>query len=193
MSKVLAEHKLPSGQTLRTVLGDLTLEEVDAIVNAANAQLAHGGGVAAAVVRRGGRVIQEESDAWVRERGPVPHAAPAVTSAGKLPSRYVIHAVGPRWGEGDEDSKLSAAVSGALEAAERHGLASLAMPAISTGIFGFPLKRGVQVILDAVLIHLNQNTESSLTEIRFTNIDQPTAQAVADEFARRWPDSAHTA
>ena len=187
MATVLAEHRLENGTLLRAVHGDLTEERVDAIVNAANAMLAHGGGVAGAIVRKGGREIQEESDAWVRQHGPVPHDSPAVTGAGRLPCRYVIHAVGPRWGEGDEEAKLRAAVQGALRRADELGLKSLALPAISTGIFGFPLERGVQVILQAAVDYLAAHPESGLEEVRFTNIDEKTARLFAEEFARRWP------
>ncbi len=119
MNRVLLETNLTGGRTLQMVQGDLTQESVDAIVNAANSQLQHGGGVAGAIVRRGGPQIQAESEAWVREHGPVSHAKPAITRSGSLPCRYIIHAVGPVWGEGDEDAKLSAAIHGALAAADR--------------------------------------------------------------------------
>ncbi len=191
MPRVVAEQRLESGQVLRVVHGDLTEERVDAIVNAANARLAHGGGVAGAIVRRGGSVIQQESDAWVRQHGPVSHDRPAITGAGALPCRFVIHAVGPVWGEGDEDAKLSAAVAGALAVADEQGLESLALPAISTGIFGFPKARGAQVILDATVRYFQEHPQSALKEVRFTLIDEPTVRVFADAFARRWPGSTH--
>ena len=150
MSKVLAEKILPTGQTLQIAQGDITLEEVDAIVNAANEHLAHGGGVAWAIVRRGGDVIQDESDAWSKKHGLVPHSHPAWTSGGTLPARFVIHAVGPVWGDGDEDQKLSDAVTGSLRVADELGIQSIAFPAISTGIFGFPKERAAKVIFKAV-------------------------------------------
>ena len=92
---VLKTHTFSGGQQLHLVQGDITQEEVGAIVNAANLHLQHGGGVAGIISRRGGPQIQQESDAWVREHGPVSHAKPAYTSGGDLPCRYVIHAVGP--------------------------------------------------------------------------------------------------
>jgi O-acetyl-ADP-ribose deacetylase (regulator of RNase III) len=98
MSQVLSESTFPSGQRLQLVQGDLTTEPVDAIVNAANHHLQHGGGLAGAIVRRGGEAIQAESDTWVSKHGLVTNAEPAYTRAGKLPCRYVIHAVGPVWG-----------------------------------------------------------------------------------------------
>ena len=114
MATPVTQFTLPSGQTLALYHGDLTEEKVDAIVNAANEHLAHGGGVAGAIVRRGGREIQEESYAWVRQHGPAGHDKPALTGAGKLPCKAVIHAVGPMWGAGDEDRKLRAAYTSAL-------------------------------------------------------------------------------
>ena len=93
--------------TLRLVSADLTERDVDAIVNAANTHLQHGGGVAGAIVRKGGRIIQDESNAI----GYVPVGGAAITSAGKLKARFVIHTVGPMMGEGDEDNKLKKAIN----------------------------------------------------------------------------------
>ena len=119
MNSVLAEKIVPSGQSLQIVKGDITTEEVDAIVNAANEQLAHGGGVAWAISKNGGAAIQEESDEWIRQHGPVSHAHPAWTSGGLLPAKYVIHAVGPVWGEtSDDDKNLSDAITGSLQVAD---------------------------------------------------------------------------
>jgi O-acetyl-ADP-ribose deacetylase (regulator of RNase III) len=118
--------------------GDITEVEADAVVNAANSYLEHGGGVAGAIVRKGGWVIQEESREWVRRFGPVPVGGVAVTSAGRLRAKYVIHAVGPRCGI-EPVEKVGEAVRSALIKAEELGLSSIAFPAISTGVFGCPL------------------------------------------------------
>lgn len=182
MNQVLDEQRLDSGQVIQIVQGDLTQEVVDAIVNAANAQLQHGGGVAGAISRRGGPQIQAESDAWVRQHGPVAHAEPAYTRAGGLPCRYVIHAVGPVWGAGDEDAKLAVAVGGSLRLAERLELSSIAFPAISTGIFGFPKERAARVILGAILDYFQGNPASRLRQVRLTLYDAPTLEA----FRRAW-------
>jgi O-acetyl-ADP-ribose deacetylase (regulator of RNase III) len=176
MNQILQEYRFSSGQCLQLVHGDLTQENVDAIVNAANKYLAHGGGVAAAIVRRGGEKIQVESDAWVREHGPVRHDLPAYTSGGNLPCRFVIHAVGPIWGEGDEDLYLTSAISGALSVADQLKLASIAFPAISTGIFGFPKERAAQVILNAIEGYFARKPESSVKQVRLTLYDQPTLE-----------------
>ncbi len=172
MSTVKASYTAPSGQRLEIAEGDLTQEPVDAIVNAANSYLAHGGGVAGAIVRRGGEQIQRESDEWVREHGQVTHEQPAYTGAGRLPCRYVIHAVGPIWGEGDEERKLGAAVRGSLELADRLGLSSIAFPAISTGIFGFPIARAVPVFLDTIAAYFAGQAQASLKLVRITLIDR---------------------
>src|SRR5215813_13905727 len=110
MNTVLVERGLPTHQTIQIVQGDITIEEVDAVVNAANEHLQHGGGVAWAISRKGGSAIQKESNDWIRQHGTVSHAYPAWTSGGRLPAKYVIHAVGPVWGDGDEDHKLALAV-----------------------------------------------------------------------------------
>lgn len=177
MNQVIQEYTLPAGQRLQFVLGDLTQENVDAIVNAANSQLAHGGGVAGAIVRRGGNIIQQESNEWVRQHGPASHEHPACTSGGSLPCRYVIHAVGPVWGAGNEDAKLAAAITGSLQTADQLGLASIAFPAISTGIFGFPTRRAAQVILATVQKYFASHPASTLQTVRLTLFDQPTLQA----------------
>ncbi|MCD6082463.1 macro domain-containing protein [candidate division WOR-3 bacterium] len=148
---------------------DITEEQVDAIVNAANPYLKHGGGVAGAIVRKGGKIIQEESN----KIGYVPVGEVAVTTAGKLKAKYVIHAVGPRWGEGDEEAKLRRAVRNALSKATELKLKSIAMPAISTGIFGYPKEEGTRVILEEVVNFLKQET-TTVDEVRLVSIDKAT-------------------
>jgi O-acetyl-ADP-ribose deacetylase (regulator of RNase III) len=174
MNQVLMNFSLDARRKLLIVKGDITQEKVDVIVNAANAQLNHGGGVARAIVAQGGAIIQAESDAWVREHGPVEHGSPAYTSSGKLPSRYVIHAVGPVWGEGNEDEKLRIAILGSLLLADRLKLDSIAFPAISTGIFGFPKSRAAEIFFDTIIEYFEQYENSGLEIIRLTLFDQET-------------------
>ncbi|HEX9013176.1 MAG TPA: macro domain-containing protein [Anaerolineaceae bacterium] len=180
-NRVIKTIEFPTGQRLEIVQGDLILEPVEAIVNAANSQLLHGGGVAGVISRSCGPVLNQESREWVRLHGPVPHDKPAYTSAGRLPFRYIIHAVGPVWGEGDEDAHLASAVRGSLERAEELGLGSLAMPAISTGIFGFPKQRAANVILQAIARYFADRPRSSLNLVRITLIDQDTLAAFLEE------------
>ena len=146
--------------------GDITEEDTDAIVNAANSMLAHGGGVAGAIVRKGGAVIQQESDAI----GGVPVGGAASTGAGRLKAKRVIHAVGPMMGEGDEDNKLRSATIRTLELADREGLRSVAFPAISTGIFGYPIERCAPLMLNSVKEYCSGPT--SILEVRFCLFDE---------------------
>ncbi len=176
MNKTLKSTAFPSGQRLQIVQGDITIEQVDAIVNAANHHLQHGGGVAHAISVKGGPVIQEESDAWVRTHGPVTHTKPAYTSAGDLPARYVIHTVGPMWGEGEEEAKLYQAIQGTLYTADQLGLESICMPAISTGIFGFPKDQAAKVIFTSIRDYFQDNPKSGLQDIRLALYDQPTVE-----------------
>lgn len=157
--------------------GDLTEEAVDAIVNAVNEHLAHGGGVAGAIVRRGGADIQRESDAWVRAHGPASHARPGLRGAGLLPCRAVIHAVGPVWGSGNEDATLETAYTAALGVAHAEGYRAIAFPSISTGIFGFPVERAAPIALGAVARFWQEHAETPLREVRFTIIDAATLDA----------------
>jgi O-acetyl-ADP-ribose deacetylase (regulator of RNase III) len=182
MNSVLAEKKLASGQTLQIVQGDITIEEVDVIVNAANEYLAHGGGVAWTISKKGGSTVQQESDEWIRKYGPVSHAHPAWTSGGHLPAKYIIHAVGPVWGTGDEDQKLSAAVTGSLRAADELKCESIALPAISTGIFGFPKERAAGIIFSSIENYFSQTKTSTLKQVRVLLYDQPTI----DAFMKKW-------
>lgn len=187
MNNVLTERTLPTGQTIQIVHGDITIEEVDAIVNAANEHLQHGGGVAWAISRKGGPDIQQESNAWIRQHGPVSHSHPAWTSGGLLPSKYVIHAVGPVWGDGDEDKKLSDAVTGSLQVANELKCESIAMPAISTGIFGFPKERAAGIIFSAIENYFEDNT-SSLKVVKILLYDQVTLDVFINIWQSRWGD-----
>ena len=182
MNRVVKEFVFPSGHVVQIAQGDITTEAVDAIVNAANSHLAHGAGVAGAIVRRGGPQIQAESDQWVLQHGSVSHAEPAYTHAGNLPCRFVIHAVGPIWGDGDEEQKLSAAIRGSLQLADRLGLGSIAFPAISTGIFGFPKQLAARVMLRTIQDYLTLLPGSNLKQIRLVLYDQESLQAFMDEW-----------
>src|ERR671923_2116776 len=126
------EVKLSNSKILKLVKGDITERNVDAIVNAANSYLKHGGGVAAAIVRKGGAIIQKESDKLLVGRDFVAVGSAVITTAGKLPCKAVIHTVGPRMGEGDEDFKLRKAVRSSFLLASEKGFRIISMPAISS-------------------------------------------------------------
>ncbi len=186
MNVLLTASILPTGQSLQLVRGDITDETTEAIVNAANANLKHGAGVAGAILKRGGRIIQEEFDAWVRQHGPVSHAEPAWTSGGELACRVVIHAVGPIWDDNNPpalvDAGLSAAVRGCLRLTDRLGLTSIAFPAISTGIFGFPKERAAELMIKSILDYFRM--ASGINSVRLVVLDPTTITA----FEKIWHD-----
>ena len=160
-----------SGRQLALVQGDITEMDTDAIVNPANKDLILGAGVAGAIRTKGGPAIQEECN----RIGGVPVGGAAMTTAGNLKARYVIHAVGPRKGEGDEDRKLRDATRNSLKIAQKHALKSIAVPAISTGIFGFPRARCAQIMVETVLQTL-QRADTSLENVVFVLWDRETFQ-----------------
>lgn len=151
------------------VQGDITDLATDAIVNAANESLQMGGGVAGAIRRRGGPAIQRECD----DIGGTPVGTAVITTGGNLKARYVIHAVGPRWGEGDEEEKLASAVRNALKLASAKKLRSIAFPAISTGIFGFPKESAAKIIISTALDYLKEQ-QTTLRRVIFCLYDPTT-------------------
>ena len=166
--------------TISLVSGDLTERDVDAIVNAANSRLQHGGGVAGAIVRKGGRVIQEESD----RIGSVPVGGAAVTSGGRLKARYVIHAVGPRMGEGDEDRKLRSAMASVLKLATERGMKSISVPAVSAGIFGFPKDRCATILVGETAAFLRDHPDTPLRLVEFCIFDDEARDLFRKEIER---------
>jgi O-acetyl-ADP-ribose deacetylase (regulator of RNase III) len=162
------DEKKINGKAIRLVSADLTERDVDAIVNAANSHLQHGGGVAGAIVRKGGRSIQEESDAI----GYVPVGNAVITGAGQLKARHVIHTVGPMMGEGDEDNKLRKAINSVLALATERKLKSISVPAISAGIFGFPKDRCATILVGETVAFLKNNSTLSLELVEFCIFDK---------------------
>jgi O-acetyl-ADP-ribose deacetylase len=157
---------------------DITEQDTTAIVNAANSHLQHGGGVAGAIARKGGTIIQSESD----RVGYVPVGSAAITTGGNLKAQFVIHAVGPRMGEGDEDEKLRNATLNSLRLADAEAIHSLSFPAISTGIFGYPVERCADIMLDSLRTYCEG--ETNLREVRFCLFDDA-ALSVFREAAER--------
>lgn len=175
--KVVSEHRI-GNKLMRLVMGDITERDVDAIVNAANSYLQHGGGVAGAIVRKGGQIIQDESN----KIGFVPVGNAVITTAGKLPSRFVIHTVGPKMGEGDEDNKLKNAVISSLRLASEKGLNSISMPAISSGVFGFPKDRCANILVNEAKNFLEEYKDTSLEIVEFCIFDDLTLSYFKQEF-----------
>ncbi len=161
------------------VTGDVTRQPVEAVVNAANENLQHNEGVATAIVRTGGRVIQEESDTWVRKHGPVNPGEAAVTTGGMLQASHVIHVVGPYY-DAEEDSRsiLTAAARSALDAAKDHGLKSVAMPAIATGLRGYPADIATEILVRAVSDWLEEHPDT-LAEVRLVGFTRQHAALFA--------------
>lgn len=177
-NRELARAELAGGRRLAILLGDLTVERADALVNAANRELQHGGALALALARAGGPAIQAESDAWIAREGAVATGSCAVTGGGRLPCRWLIHAVGPIWegGGAREDALLASAVDASLDAAERLGCASLALPAISAGTYGFPRERCARISVERVAQWCRAHPGSALREIRFVLFGAELAQ-----------------
>lgn len=177
-----ATAKTIGSATLEVLRGDLTALAAEAIVNAANVHLQHGGGVAAAIVRKGGPVIQDESDRLIAERGgPLETGEAVITTGGKLPARFVIHTAGPIWGEGDEDAKLRRACLSSLQLADEKTLKSIAFPAISCGIYHFPVQRAARILLKAAADHLAGPT--GLQRVIFCLYDEATCNVFAAALA----------
>ena len=131
-------------------VADLLAAPVDVIVNPANGGLSHGGGVAGQIAQQGGDVIQQESDLFIKEHGMLESGMVAMTTAGLLSYEAVIHAVGPKMGEGDEQRKIQQAVSRSLQLCDMHDWKSVAFPAISAGVFGVPINISAQAFFRAI-------------------------------------------
>ncbi|MFX0038378.1 MAG: macro domain-containing protein [Promethearchaeota archaeon] len=140
---------------IKLVQGDITELDTDAIVNAANAQLILGGGVAGAIKRKGGPKIQQECN----KVGGTYVGGAVITTGGNLKASYVIHAVGPRMGEGEEDNKLKNATINSLKLMDQKNLKTIAFPAISTGIFGYPIDKCAKIMINSTKEYLNGNTQ----------------------------------
>ena len=186
---LVAREEVPGGRVFEVVVGDLLEEPVDAIVNAANGHLAHGGGVAAAIARAAGPVLIDEGDAIVRERGPVPVGEAVVTTAGRLPFRGVIHAVGPHHGVDGEEETLTRALQSAFLRAHERGWGAVSFPAVSSGIFAVPLDVCARAYVAAVRGFWAAHPATGLRRIRLCLLEGPLLDLVREEMQR--PGSAH--
>ena len=175
--------------------GDLTKENVDAIVNPANDRLQHGGGAAGAIVKAGGRSIQDESDNIMRKRNyrVLQPGNAVVTTGGRLPCKFVVHAVGPIWNQYAPNTAMQIlhdAVFNTLCLASRHDARSISIPAIGSGLYKVPVNICADVLFEAVRnFASNADKTSPLREIRFVNIDKPTNQVFVQEMEKRFPGS----
>ena len=182
-------------KTISVMKGDITKDRVDAIVNAANGDLKHIGGVAAAILKAGGKKIQDECDDYVFENGPLLEGQTHVTTAGMLPCKIVIHAYGSRWNsEADrarrnekktkQELYLRCAIASSLERAK--DLRSIAIPAVSSGVYGVPRDLCAEVILNTVLEFCKENPHCMLSEIHLIDNDDATVKVLADELRGRF-------
>lgn len=168
---------------LELIRGDITEQATEAIVNAANCQLILGGGVAGAIRTKGGPAIQQECN----RIGETFAGGAVKTTGGNLKTRYVIHAVGPRMGEGDEDNKLKNATLNSLKLADYGQIKSISFPAISTGIFGFPIRRCAEIMLGVVIDYLKGQTKLEkvvfclFTEADYKVFEKQLKKEIADE------------
>lgn len=174
-----------NGRFFYVVIYDLLAEPVDAIVNAANGNLSHGGGVAAAIAIAAGDELEREGRQIIDCRGPLKTGEAVITTAGRLPFKGVIHAVGPRMGEGNEKEKIVAALRSAFELAHSQGWQSVSFPGISSGIFSVPHEICAGAYFQAVQQFFEEHQESSLKTIRLCLFDGPLLKAVTNECARR--------
>lgn len=174
-------------QCIELVEGDITRQQVDAIVNAANSRLAGGGGVDGAIHRAGGRSIMRETDR--RYPNGCPTGSAVISGAGKLPARFVLHAVGPVWrgGQSGEAELLASAHRRCLELAVEHECDHVAFPAISTGVFGYPLDQAARVALQTTIDFLRENGKPRL--VRFVLFDQRALRAFEDTLKSLVPPS----
>jgi len=161
--------------------GDITEMETDAIVNAANAQLVLGGGVAGAIRRKGGPQIQAECN----EIGGTFVGGAVITTGGELRAKHVIHAVGPRMGEGNEDEKLKNATLNSLKVADENSLRSISFPAISSGIFGFPIERCAKIMLETTINYLKGST--GIERVVFCLFGRDSYEVFADRLKQEMP------
>ncbi|MCD6299758.1 MAG: O-acetyl-ADP-ribose deacetylase [Dehalococcoidales bacterium] len=170
---------------LSIIKSDITLQETEAIVNAANSSLMGGGGVDGAIHRAGGPAILEECKQIVAKQGRLPTGKAVITTGGNLKARYVIHTVGPVWygGQGGEPGLLASAYRESLKLAAENKLGSISFPSISTGAYGYPVDRAAKTALEAVISFLHQSP-GSIREVVFVLFDPATFSAYSSALGR---------
>lgn len=167
------------GDKIKILRGDITDIEVDAVVNAANTSLLLGGGVAGAIRKKGGDSIQKECN----RIGSIPLGEAAITEAGRLKSKFVIHAAGMHIGVLVTEQSLRVTTKNSLMRADEKGVKTMAFPAIGTGVGGYSVDRCAKVMIDVVVKHL-KNEKTSIEEVYFVLFDKPTHR-VFDDYLRK--------
>ena len=189
-------HTLSKKVKLIVYQGDIAEENADAIVNPANEDLDHCGGAAEAISKRGGMTIQQESDDIMKQRRSrrLQQGDAEITTGGKLPCKFIVHAVGPRRSDHSADEcrrLLQKAVWESLKVASKNEAHTISIPAISSGLFGVPVELCAEVLFDTVEKFANEAADSgeNLKEIRFVNIDEKTTQVFQKEMRKRYGDA----
>jgi O-acetyl-ADP-ribose deacetylase len=185
---IIGKKTFGGGQTFTVVVNDILYEPVQCIVNAANGMLAHGGGVAAVIADAAGSVMLADCREIIAKRGRIPSGHAVVSKAGDLPFRGVIHAVGPRMGDGDEEKKIVQALREAFDLAEERRWKSLSFPAISSGIFLVPALMCARSYLRAVKEFFAANPASQLREVRLCLFVGPVLDAIKKEWSKFFTD-----
>ena len=178
--KLVGAIEFPGGKRFEVSIYDLLFEDTDVIVNAANGGLSHGGGVAAAISKAAGPELDEDGDRIVREQGRIPVGDAVITTAGELPFKGVIHAVGPRLGDGDEENKIIRALRSAFSMAHERGWQSLSFPGISSGIFAVPHDICARAYIRAVRMFWADYPDSPLSLIRLVLFEGPLLDEVRE-------------
>ena len=184
VDRFVGRVEFAEGKTFDVVVGNLLEQPTEAIVNAANGHLAHGGGIAAAILRAAGPTMDEEGSRILRERGHIPTGAAVVTTAGHLPFAGIIHAVGPRQGDGDEEDLLTGAVHASLLRAHEREWTSVAFPAVSSGIFAVPLPVCARAYLRGVVRFFESHPETPVQTVRLVLVDGPLVDLMREELAQ---------
>jgi O-acetyl-ADP-ribose deacetylase (regulator of RNase III) len=176
------QRQFPNQRILRLMKGDITTTPVDAICNAANSSLAGGGGVDGAIHRAGGPEIMAHLDVIRARQGGCPTGSAVMTPAGKLPAKYVFHAVGPVYydEDGKEAERLASCYRACLQLAEEHSVRRISFPSISTGVYGYPLAEAAPIAIGTVADWLAHREQSHLEEVLFVLFDERTFQAYSD-------------
>jgi len=193
-SEVKYEYEFSHGQVLQVRLGDITEETADIIVNESNGNLNHTSNVAGVLALKGGKEVQLQSDRWVRKHGPVPPGQVAVTEAGQLPCKWLIHAVGPIWRGGNwrEDSELWDAMWNCLVWASKLHARTIAIPAIGATFLGFQKERCAYLLVDCIAKFFHKHPKTKLQEIRIVNHNESVTDAVVFEVVGKFTSGCDT-
>ncbi len=168
--------------TITLIQGDITTQDTDAIVNAANSSLAGGGGVDGAIHRAGGPIILQQCQDWVSINGKLPTGNAMITTAGNMPSKFVIHTVGPIWrgGSKNEPQLLANAWHNSLSLAAEKGLKNISFPSISTGVYRFPIELAAEIAIDTCRKFMQNNRLDEIRIVLFSQSDLAIYQQAYD-------------